>query len=407
LAEHGTTTATPVRGGTRSIQRFGLLFEMPRASGPRIEGGAEHTAQTSRAKHETTETRSPEMARRLPGIVTLLFVGLLPAGALGGLLGDVIDALHGFPASYEDANGLVLEPCLATTGGCGPADEVPVTFPNPVIYWVAEARMYTYGGKGGNPDATRPGGQATATLRMELLGTYPLDANGDRVPVAGQELVLQSLQVRIDSLLDGELYTVTTPFGVFDNIPANVDFDATGQRTRNVDSIKETFQLPADPITPGNFDQSAYPASPYSSVPWSFSGMDVFLTCAGIPPQPSGFLGSVVDILGVPTLVECTIQGSPLGPSFDVFRVEGPEVGGGPLLWAGLEGAPFATGLGPWVPGEPSIDVRETTQFRITGQVVSSSAAVPSVTPMGRLALAALLLGLGLCAPRWRRGLPA
>jgi hypothetical protein len=73
--------------------------------------------------------------------------------------------------------------------------------------------------------------------------------------------------------------------------------------------------------------------------------MDRFLTCAG-GPQPSGFLGPVVDILGVPTLVECTIAGSPLGPAFDVFRVEGPEVGGGPTLWAELSGTPFATR--PW-----------------------------------------------------------
>jgi hypothetical protein len=347
LAEHGTTTATPVRGGTRSIQRFGLLFEMPRASGPRIEGGAEHTAQTSRAKHETTETRSPEMARRLPGIVTLLFVGLLPAGALGGLLGDVIDALHGFPASYEDANGLVLEPCLATTGGCGPADEVPVTFPNPVIYWVAEARMYTYGGKGGNPDATRPGGQATATLRMELLGTYPLDANGDRVPVAGQELVLQSLQVRIDSLLDGELYTVTTPFGVFDNIPANVDFDATGQRTRNVDSIKETFQLPADPITPGNFDQSAYPASPYSSVPWSFSGMDVFLTCAGIPPQPSGFSGPWWTSWAFPRWWNAPSRGARSAPPSTCFASRARRSEGAPCSGPSWRGRPSPPASNP------------------------------------------------------------
>jgi hypothetical protein len=331
-----------------------------------------------------------------------LTVSLAAASASAGLQDGPIDALHGFPAWYRDANGWVLEPCLATTGDCGPTDEVPATFPNPVLYWVAEARMYTYGGKGGNPDATRPGGQATATLRMELMGTYPLDVNGNRVPVAGQELVLQSLQFRIDSLLDGELYTVTTPFGVFDNIPANVDFDSEGLRTRNVDSIKEGFQSPADPISPGNFDQSALPTGSYSSVPWTFSGMDEFLTCAG-GLQPSGFLGPVVDILGVPTLVECTIQGSPLGPAFNVFRVEGPEVGGGPTLWAELEGTPFATGLDPWVPGEPSIDVRETTQFRIIGQAIVSPTSVPSAGPMARFALAALLLAAGLCFSLRRR----
>ena len=282
----------------------------------------------------------------------------------------------------------MLEPCLSTTEACGPANEVPTTFPNPVFYWIAEARMYTYGGKGGNPDATRPGGQGTATLRMELMGTFPFDINGDRVPVAGSQLVLQSLTFRIDSLLDQELYAVTTPFGVFDAIPANVDFDATGERTRNVDSIKEGFQFPGDPIAPGSFDQSALPISPYSAVPWTLSGMDRFLTCAG-GPQPSGFLGPVVDILGVPTLVECTIAGSPLGPAFDVFRVEGPEVGGGPTLWAELSGTPFATGLVPWVAGDPPVDMIETTQFQIIGQVVPEPSSV-SLLAAGVLGLAGL-----------------
>ncbi|MBW2694655.1 MAG: hypothetical protein JRE57_18855 [Deltaproteobacteria bacterium] len=309
------------------------------------------------------------MSRKKITIATSILVTLIAPRAFAGFFDGVVDPLHGFPDSYQDANGLVLQPCLTTTGECGPADEVPTSFPNPVFYWIAEARMPTYGGKGGNPDATRPGGQATATLRMELMGSFPLDVNGDPVPVAGGQLVLQSLQFRIDSLLDQQLYTVTTPFGEFNAIPADVDFDDDGGRTRNVDSIKETFQFPDDPIPPGSFDQSTFPTSPYSTVPWTFSGMDLFLTCAG-GPQPSGFLGPVVVIVGVPTLVECTIEGSPLGPAFDVFRVEGPEVGGGPTLWAELSGTPFATGVVPWVPGDPPVDMIETTQFRIVGHVI-------------------------------------
>ncbi len=320
-------------------------------------------------------------------------IAFIPTRASAGLFEGVVDALHGFPEWYQDASGLVLEPCLDLTGACGPPDEVPTTFPSPVFYWVAEARMYTYGGKGGNPDATRPGGQATATLRMELMGTFPLDANGDRTPIAGSQLVLQSLQIRIDSLRDQALYTVTTPFGVFADIPANVAFDSNGDRTRNVDSIKETFQLPADPILPGNFDQSAFPTSPYSTASFSFSGMDRFLTCAG-GPQASGFLGPVAVILGEPTLLECTIEGSPLGPAFDVFRIEGPEVGGGPLLWAELSGTPFAIGLDPWVAGEPSIDMIETTQFQITGQL-GPARPVPALGTGALIVIVALLLLTG------------
>lgn len=334
-------------------------------------------------------------------VILVSAIVLVPASvAIAGLFSGGVDPLHGFPSFYRDANDLVLQPCLATNGSCGPADEVPTTFPNPVFYWVAQARMYTYGGKGGNPDAARPGGQSTATLTMHLAGTYPLDANGDRTPVAGQELVLQSMEFRVDSLLDGELYTVTTPFGVFDNIPANVNFNSDGSRGSNSDAVKEAFQFPPDPVAPGNFDQSSYPTSPPGTVPWTFSGFDRFLTCAG-GPQPSGFLAPVP--LGEPGMLECTIEGSPLGPSYDVFRVEGPEVGGGPRLWAELSGSEFAIGLDPWVEGQPSIDSVETTQFLITGQVLPP-APVPFASWPARGVFVALLIAGAFGAQAWLAG---
>jgi hypothetical protein len=316
--------------------------------------------------------------------------------SLAGLLDGLLDAVHGFPAYYTDANGLSLQPCLSTDGACGAPEEIPTTFPNPVVYWTAQARMYTYGGKGGNPDAARPGGQSTATLIMTLVGTYPIDANDERTPVAGQELVLQSMEFRIDSLLDGQLYTVTTPFGVFADIPANVNFNPDGSRASNSDAIKETFQLPPDPILPGTFDQSAYPTTPYSTASGAFSGFDRFLTCAG-GPQPSGFLAPVV--LG--EAIECTIEGSPLGAAFDVFRVEGPEVGGGPNLWAELSGTEFAIGLDPWVAGAPAIDAVETTQFLITGHVLPPPPPpVPSASWPIRGVLVLLMIAGGLAAQR-------
>ena len=307
-------------------------------------------------------------------IIVLCCAAFAGSGAMGGIADGVIDPVTSFPISYQDANGLMLRPCLATTGACGAAADIPTTFPNTVFYWIAEARMPTYGGKGGNPDATRPGGQATATLTMTLMGTFPVNVDGDRIPIAGNEVVVQSLQFRLDSLLDQQLYTITTPFGVFDNIPANVDLDGAGLRTRNVDSLKEAFQFPGSPAVPGNFDQSLLPSSPYSTLPWTFNGMDRFLSCSfGV--QPTGFLGPVLLILGVPELAECTVTGSPLGPAFDVFRVEGPEVGGGPLLWAELSGTPFATGLDPWIAGTPPVNMIETTRFRITGHVVGTGDA--------------------------------
>lgn len=273
-------------------------------------------------------------------------------------------APHNFPGTYTaTTSGLALQPCLDTGGACGPAVEIPATFPNPVNYWVAQARLPTYGGKGGNPSPFRPGGQATATLTMVLAGTFIPDVNGDPIIAEGNQFVMQSLEVVIDSLLDGAAYTVTTPFGVFDNLIATYD------SRRNADSIKEISEFPAVPAA-GNFDQSAFPTSPYSATPGtfaSFPGMDRFLVCAG-GPQATGFLGPQ-DLTGA--LLECTIAGSPLGAAFDVFRIEGPEVGGGPNVYDQLLPDGFTcddtTGQCLTRP-TTSVDMIETTQFRIIGR---------------------------------------
>jgi hypothetical protein len=327
---------------------------------------------------------------------------LTPAASMAGFLNGLIDALNGFPASYTDSNGLSLQPCLDTSGACGPAAEVPTTFPTPfpVVYYNAIARMYTYGGKGGNPDAARPGGQSTGTLIMSLMGTYALDANGDPIIAAGQEVVLQTMEFRVDSLLDGQLYTVTTPFGVFADIQANVAYEPDGvTRSSNSDAIKETLVFPGEPVAPGSFDQSGYPSAPYSTVSGSYSGFDVFLTCAG-GPQASGFLAPVDVLTGEP--LECTISGSPLGPAYDVFRIEGPEVGGGPTIYAELAGTDFAIGLTPWVAGDPSIDMVETNQFLITGHVLPPPPLpVPSASWPLRGVLVMLMIGCGLGAQAW------
>jgi len=168
--------------------------------------------------------------------------GELIVGPVGGP-GD-----SNLPLSYQDGNGLTLEQCVDPAVQCGTV-EVPAIRPpglsDPLDYWVAEARMQTYGGKGGNPDIFRPGGQATATLTMQLSRAYVLDVNGDPIISNDNRYVMQSLQFRIDSLRDGFAYKITTPFGVFDNIVATADFDGPGGvRIRNVDTIKETFQFP-------------------------------------------------------------------------------------------------------------------------------------------------------------------
>jgi len=352
--------------------------------------------------------------------------GELIVGPVGGP-GD-----SNLPLSYQDGNGLTLEQCVDPAVQCGTV-EVPAIRPpglsDPLDYWVAEARMQTYGGKGGNPDIFRPGGQATATLTMQLSRAYVLDVNGDPIISNDNRYVMQSLQFRIDSLRDGFAYKITTPFGVFDNIVATADFDGPGGvRIRNVDTIKETFQFPdfAEPAVTGSaltdaarFDQSGFGAAggTYSATPYSatnpFPGMDRFLTCVTDPG--TGFLGPLVVILTVPTLVECTIEGSPLGAAFNIFRIEGSQVGGGPELWDDLSreetpgsGPKFTCGINLITGLEEcldrpttSVNMIETNQFRIIGKV--SSTVVPTLQPPFIVLYAVLLLATVFWTLRRRR----
>ncbi|MBW2726172.1 MAG: hypothetical protein JRE71_17485, partial [Deltaproteobacteria bacterium] len=183
----------------------------------------------------------------------------------------------------------------------------------------------------------------------------------------------------------------------------------------NVDTIKETFQFPdfAEPAVTGSaltdaarFDQSGFGAAggTYSATPYSttnpFPGMDRFLTCATDPG--TGFLGPL-DIFGA--LGECTVTGSPLGAAFNIFRIEGSQVGGGPELWDDLSreetpgsgpkftcGTNLITGLEECLDRPTtSVNMIETNQFRIIGKV--SSAVVPTPATAWLLILALGLLG--------------
>ena len=301
------------------------------------------------------------MAMPAAALVGFLGISLAASNAFGAFIQGPVDA-SGFPTYVQDGNGLRLAQCLDPGGGCGLAAEILPLFP---VYWSAQARMATYGGKGGNPDASRPGGAATATLTMQLGGSYTINpVTGERDP-SGTPIVLQSLQLQIDGLRDGFDYTGTTPFGVLDALTANVETDAFG-RTTNTDAIKVVFEAELGVVDPFG----------------GIGGLDNFLTCADGTPLP-GFLGNMV--LGA--LAECTGTGSPAGFE-NVFRLAGSEVGGGPNLWAeyvnqlaepdsGDPDGRFAIGLDGTLGGGPgpqpttSVDTIETNQFVIVGQVVS------------------------------------
>ena len=185
------------------------------------------------------------MAMPAAALVGFLGISLAASNAFGAFIQGPVDA-SGFPTYVQDGNGLRLAQCLDPGGGCGLAAEILPLFP---VYWSAQARMATYGGKGGNPDASRPGGAATATLTMQLGGSYTINpVTGERDP-SGTPIVLQSLQLQIDGLRDGFDYTGTTPFGVLDALTANVETDAFG-RTTNTDAIKVVFEAELGVVDP-------------------------------------------------------------------------------------------------------------------------------------------------------------
>ena len=138
---------------------------------------------------------------------------------------------------------------------------------------------------------TNAGG--SALLVMALEGAF---ANGD--VIAGDQAVFGRIRVRVDNLVAGASYQITTPYGIFNEI-------ATNSGTRG---INMTVDVGID--TPGVFTAALGSAiGPY--LRWD----------TGLP---------IIDIAGNQYLgdpnIEHTVTGSPSGTNF--FRIVGPNVGG-------------------------------------------------------------------------------
>jgi hypothetical protein len=158
------------------------------------------------------------------GAVLLLTAGFAPAAwaALTDL--GVPIAPHGFPAFYQDSNGLALEPCLlppagnATRADLCILDPVNPTDPNSVdlgvgsesFWWMADAQAPPLVG----------GGKALLVLALEAAFAVEVPKNGD-------QMTFGRIRIRIDTPVAGQ-YTVTHPFGseVFDvvDVAAGINF---------------------------------------------------------------------------------------------------------------------------------------------------------------------------------------
>lgn len=142
-----------------------------------------------------------------------------PAQAALSARGPAVDP-HGYPAYYQDANSLRLEPCLLPLAGApDPLNAAQMCLGDPVnpdnpasvalgvgdetFWWMAEAQA-------------RPlvaGGKALLTLALE--GAF----GGVGVAADGQQIAFGRIRVRVDVPVAGT-YTITHPFGtiVFPNV---------------------------------------------------------------------------------------------------------------------------------------------------------------------------------------------
>jgi len=199
---------------------------------------------------------------------------------------------NGFPAWYRDAAGTQLDLCLTNPTLCALLAPVQLTNPNqpfPLNYGgtFPDEAFYT---DIGADMPTNAGG--TALLVLGLTGSF---VNG--LPVQGEQMVFARLRVRVDNLVVGASYHITTPYGSFDQVATR-----TGRRGIN---FTQDIGLVA-----GAFNQALN------------GGIGPFLRWdSGLP---------LIDALGDSFLgdpnVPHTITGSPTGNN--IFRIDGPNVGG-------------------------------------------------------------------------------
>lgn len=202
---------------------------------------------------------------------------------------------NGFPEYYEDHNGLRLDACVTDDVLCLLEGVVPVLidpnlpfpdnyggiWPDHTFFGAAEASMTSANG-------------GLALLVLTIQGGFVNDAG----PVAGEQEVFARFRVRVDNLVDGANYTVTTPFGVH-------NFVAQGAGVRGINFTDDVGRG-----VPGVFDGALAGAT------GPFIQWDTDLPILDANGR---------EYVGNPT-IEHTITGSPFGTNF--FRIDGPSVGG-------------------------------------------------------------------------------
>ena len=205
---------------------------------------------------------------------------------------------HGFPEWYEDSNGLRMAGCSEDVGLClleAPLELLDPTLPFPANYGGDFAHHLYYNVCGAEMQSGGNGG--LAMIVISLQGGF---ANEDEAARDGEQDVFARFRIRIDNLVAGETYEVTTPAGTVSLIAEDT---GTGRRMINF----------TDDV--GRFEAAIFGTELNGAIgPWLTWDSDL----------------PIVDVrgneyVGDPAIPH-TITGSPFGTN--VFRVRGRNVGG-------------------------------------------------------------------------------
>ena len=203
-----------------------------------------------------------------------------------------VNSGNGFPSYYKDGNGLELQLCL-TAGSCNFDPPVhnnsfsrTIGFGQTAYYWSADAELSSVGA----------GGTGTAALHMALTASFS-GSTTSSIPANGNQITFVRISVGpITGLTANQIYTVTHPFGVLNNLQA----DSTG----------------TIPVQIQDIGCAVAPCGDFSAA--LGSGIGPFLTWDPVSDAPSGYVGD-------PGTAHA-VTGSPSGTNY--FQIEGPDAGG-------------------------------------------------------------------------------
>lgn len=171
--------------------------------------------------------------KRMKSLLAALATLMVLLGSASGVMAQgqtlgLPEIPHGYPAYFQDSNGLKLELCLDNATMCffDPVTANSTAFAQE-IGWDGEAFWFLAESSG----AMIGGGDALLVLGIEA--TY----GGDEATVDGQQISFGRLRIRVDTSTTGAgNYRIIHPYGeeVFNNVPA----DEKGIRfTRDVGSV--------------------------------------------------------------------------------------------------------------------------------------------------------------------------